>query len=233
MGIIARGALAALVVCALAAIAAALNVQPKPGNPQPASWPTLKADPVPPLAVFIGDSYSAGMGASVPAKRWTTLVAAAEGWREVNLSSSGTGYLTTAGQQSCGSPFCDNYQASVVKAIKNQAQVVVIAGGESDQSQDPAAEHAAIEAVYRGIHAGLPNARVIAVGPSSSGMQPSPKLTAIDAAVQEAAKSIGAVYVSLLSPPVIDKSTLVPKWPFIGDAGHAAIEARVAAALKG
>ena len=43
------------------------------------------ADDLGDRAVFIGDSYTRGTGASSPALRWTSLVAAARGWQEQNL----------------------------------------------------------------------------------------------------------------------------------------------------
>lgn len=220
-----------LVVCALVVIVFALKMQPAASKSEQGSWPTLQADPTPPLAVFIGGSYSAGVGASVSGERWTTLLAAAKGWREVNLALGGTGYLATAGLQSCGRAVCANYETSVQQAIANKAEVVVIAGGESDQSQDIVTEQAAIAKVYRTLRAGLPDARIVAVGPQSPGAIPGSKLIAIDAAVASAARSIGAVYVSLLDPPVLTQSMVLPTWPFIGDAGHAAIEKRIATAL--
>lgn len=229
---VAPAAVCLLALTALVMTLTALAVQPPNDTSADASWPTLAPHPDPPVAVFIGDSYSSGVGASEMSKRWTTRLSATEGWREVNVAHPGTGYLTTAGLQVCGREFCPNYQGAVAEAIKNKAQIVVVAGGQNDQLQDPSAEQAAIAKVYRDLRAGLPDAQIIAVGPSTPDAEPGKNLLGIDAAVQTAAAQNEAVYVSLLAPPAIGPGMVLADSAAAGDAVHAAIEQRVAAAVS-
>jgi lysophospholipase L1-like esterase len=42
---------------------------------------------------FYGDSYTLGVGATNPAKRWSTIVCAERGWREFNPSINGLGFV--------------------------------------------------------------------------------------------------------------------------------------------
>ena len=42
---------------------------------------------------FYGDSYTLGIGATSPAKRWSTIVCAQRGWREFNPSVDGLGFM--------------------------------------------------------------------------------------------------------------------------------------------
>lgn len=229
---VAPAVVALLALAALSMVLVALSTQPQTVASARTTWPTLAARAEPPVAVFIGDAYSAGVGASETSKRWTTRLSAAEGWQEVNVARAGTGYLTTAGLAECGRTFCSNYEGAVAEAIRNKPQIVVVAGGQNDQSQDLAAEQAAIAKVYHDLRQGLPDAQIIAVGPSTAQPQPGPKLLAIDAAVKAAATANDALYVSLLDPPAIQPGMVPADKGTVDDAAHAAIEQRVAAALN-
>lgn len=216
---------------AVAASGAALTAR-TPHLTGPTSYATVKAATTPPVAAFIGDSYTAGVGASAKSKRWTTLVAASQGWEEDNLGRGGTGYLTTAGLQGCGRAVCPNYQGMLSDVSALKPDIVVVAGGQLDQVQDPAKESAAIAAFYRSLRSRLPDAKIIAVGPSSPDATPGTHIDAIDKEVRAAATAIGATYVELLHPSVIAPSMVLADNTHVNDAGHAAIAARVEAALN-
>src|SRR5688500_14942153 len=76
-------AIAAIATTALVGCAAAA------GGAAPASVPEGDG----PVVAFYGDSYTLGTGASDPAKRWSTIIAADRGWREFNPSVNGLGYV--------------------------------------------------------------------------------------------------------------------------------------------
>jgi len=192
-------------------------------------FPTLAADPPRPVAVFIGDAYSAGVGASEAAKRWTSIVSATQGWEAVNLAHGGAGYLVSEGTDDCGGSPCVNYQTTVADAVRLGAAIVVVAGGSNDQDADVDTVNAAIVSTYQGIRVGLPSAKIVAVGPTSP--EPTADLRAIDAAVERSALAVGATYVSLLDPPVVTAEPL-PDGAFVDDEGHAAIADRVNAVLQ-
>jgi len=202
---------------------------------------TPRAVPEPPAdfgknAVFIGDSYTQGTGASSPSLRWTSLVAAQRGWQETNLGLGGTGYLRTAGLQGCGRPSCPNYQGVVDQAVAADPDVVVVAGGQNDFKafeSDPKSVTKAIDQTYAALRRELPDARLIAVGPSTPG-RVNATVTGLDSAVERAAKANDVVFISLIKPtPVITPAMVIPDDPaHVNDDGHRAIADRVLDALN-
>ncbi len=104
---------------------------------------------------FIGDSYTEGVGASDPSLRWTTLLAAANGWEELNLGVSGASY----GQ---GLEEWNSYAVQVEEAIEAQPDVVIVSGGLNMSELD---QELGVESVFTDLRAGLPDARIIAVSP--------------------------------------------------------------------
>ncbi|WP_370688385.1 SGNH/GDSL hydrolase family protein [Cryobacterium sp. SO1] len=181
--------------------------------------------------MFLGDSYTQGFGASAPTTKWSTLVAHDAGWTEINQGQGGTGYVTTAGVTSCGQEHCPTYADRVADVIAAAPDIVVIAGGQNDRwalGTDPEFVHAAVTETFRLIRAGLPNARLIAVGPSTA--EPATAMiTDLDGWVQIAAQRVDAEYVSLLDPVVIRASMVVADGVHVNDAGHRAIADRVLA----
>lgn len=187
-----------------------------------------------PVAVFIGDSYSQGKGSSSPATRWTTLVSQAMGWGEVNDARGGTGYVATSDVNGCGLTFCPNYPAMIDLAVSDKPKFVVVAGGQNDFTtflNDPAKVKAAISLTFKTLRDKLPDATIIAVGPSTPWGVGGPVI-GLDQAVQEAATSVKAKYVSLIDPNVIDPSMIIADKAHVNDAGHKAIADRVIAAIR-
>lgn len=202
---------------------------------EPGPIPTFTSTPDQRVtAAFLGDSYTAGTGASSPAKRWTSLVAAKEGWREINAGAGGTGYTVTAGPEGCGKSFCDNYVGRVDDIVKQRPDVVVVAGGQNDfaaYQADANAVRKNIVKVFAELHSELPDARIIAVGPSTTS-DVAPQVVGLDAEVRDASESIGATYVDLIEPNVVDDRWVTADGGHVTDAGHAAIAKRVETALS-
>lgn len=205
---------------------------PKAAEGTVQSWPVLPLDEDRPVAIFLGGSAAAGDGASDAVHRWASILAEARGWEESNLARAGTGYLTDSEPGKCGQPTCPNLRDALAEAVKVGPGIVVVSGGEIDQVDEADPVDAAITATYQGLRIGLPNARIIAVGPASTVSEPDARVVAIDASVQRAASAIGATYVSLLTPNVLSRSMLSADGTVVNDAGHAAIAARIAAALR-
>jgi lysophospholipase L1-like esterase len=207
--------------------------EPSP-SAEPSGSPSPSATPGEPVAVFLGDSYTEGWGATKPSTRWSAIVAAEAGWVEVNQGQGGTGFVTTAGLGGCGSDYCPTYLDRVSDVIAAEPDVVVIAGGQNDLvmlSDDPAAVRAAVNETYDRIRAGLPRARIIAVGPSIA--QPNNDLIdKLDTWVQATAKRVGADYVSLIDPVVIEPDMVELDGVHVNDKGHRAIAERVLAGIS-
>jgi lysophospholipase L1-like esterase len=195
-------------------------------SPTPTPEPSIDTT----RAVFIGDSYTQGTGASDKATtRWTSLVSINEGWQEINLGRGGTGYVTTSGVNGCGKEYCPSYPEMVAEAVASQPDLVVVAGGQNDQSamsENPNAVIAAINATYSSLRAALPGTRIIAVGPSTP-EEVTSSIVALDEAVRAAAEANGAEYISLLEPAVLTLEMIAPDGSHANDAGHAAIAARI------
>lgn len=190
------------------------------------STPTTGALPV---AVFLGDSYTQGFPPVPVEQRWSTLVAADAGWTEVNHGLGGTGFVTTSVMSACGLEYCPTYVERVPGVIAAAPDVVLVAGGQNDRAAlatDPERVRAAVDATYDQIRQGLPNARIIAVGPSTA--EPATDLIVeLDAWVQAAAARVGADYVSLIDPVVIEEGMIGPDRVHVNEAGYRAIADRV------
>ncbi|WNM24914.1 GDSL-type esterase/lipase family protein [Demequina capsici] len=215
-----------------AAPAPVVTVTPSP--PPLAGVPEDVTEPLtPPVALFIGDSYSYGTGASDDEHRWTTRVAQIEGWEEVNHAYGGTGYISLSNV--CAPDLCPAYSEAIDEAVADGVQpaIVVIAGGQNDTDEWLAGVDvvAAIQETYEKARAEFPHAWIIAVGPSWIGDVQDWQVD-FDQAVQDAAAAVGASYISLLDPQVLDDpSYTVEDGVHVDDAGHAAIARRVIESL--
>lgn len=178
-------------------------------------------------AAFIGDSYVAGGGASSPAEGWAALLSDEMNWKQSNHAIGGTGYFL----EFEGAP---NYAGVIPEVIESAPEIVVVGGGQNDFSSyraNPAQVEEAITATYVALREGLPDARIIAVGPSTPN-EIDDAARGIDEAVQQAAESVGAEYVSLLDPNVIEPAMVSPDGQHVGNTGHAAIAERVRSSLN-
>lgn len=235
--------LAVLALGTIGAVAATVTAE---GNPAPVSsqvqsyyeansaQPTIATSTPKPVIAFIGDSYTQGAGASDKPLRWTEQVAAATGMWPENLGRGGTGYVTVAGKAGCGLDVCPNYAQMVPDVAAKNPATVVVAGGQNDFGlfeRDPAAVTAAVNKTFTDLRSALPNAKLVAVGPSTP-WTVNPSVVAFDAAVQEAAETVNAAYVSMIEPNVINKDWLLEDRAHVNDAGHKAIAERVLTALR-
>ncbi|MEX5294663.1 SGNH/GDSL hydrolase family protein [Kocuria sp. CPCC 205268] len=120
-----------------------------PVPPQPIEKPTT--------AAFLGDSYNVGIGSSIKAKRWTTLVAADQGWAELNYGYGGTNFAT-AGEQKGGRPYHDR----LTDLVLSRPNIVVVssAGNTLGIDQQPG-----IRKTFQALRDKLPDARIIATSP--------------------------------------------------------------------
>ena len=185
-----------------------------------------------PKAAFIGDSITAGYGASSELKRWTSLVSQRMGWIEHNFGRGGTGYLATSSREGCGLDFCPNYLGMLDEVASSDPDIVVVAGGENDMAQFASGPvSGAITDTFNGLRERLPNARIIAVGPFARDITSS--VTAFDLVVQDAARAIGGEYVSLIAPkPAVQEDMFTADGVHVNDSGHAAIADRITSVLR-
>jgi lysophospholipase L1-like esterase len=131
---------------------------PSPEAPSPT--PVLDADA--PVVAFYGDSYTRGTGASSPEKRWSTVVSAERGWREINRSENGLGFVN---RRASMGPGLDDIPALI---IDDDPDIVFVTMGLNDNfSYDRAADeiHTAIDSDLDRLRDGLPDARIVVVEP--------------------------------------------------------------------
>ncbi|MFD6448114.1 SGNH/GDSL hydrolase family protein [Promicromonospora sp. NPDC060204] len=195
-------------------------------SPSPSPSPVAEKEPV---ALFVGDSYTVGQGATSPELRWSTLVSEKMGWRELNVADGGTGFVK-------GNPELDklNYPAQLRSVPKGSVDIVVIAGGQNDFKDlraEPAPVFEAVADTYALAVQRFPDAEIVSVGPSTPwavGLE----ARALDSAVRAAAAEAEATYVSLLDPNIVQGRLVHEDGIHTTDAGNAAIARRVVRTLQ-
>lgn len=210
-----------------------LTVTPTPSvakvDPPAGRTADRESEARPPVALFVGDSYTVGQRASSPAKRWSTLVAREMGWTERNVADGGTGFVSRHPDQDRLS------YAEQLRSVRPPGiDVVVIAGGQNDFQElreTPADVFSAVESTYELAARRFPDAEIVAVGPSTPwdiGLE----ARALDSAVRAAAEKHEATYVSLLDPDVVRDGYVDPDGTHVGDEGYAAIARRVVSQIS-
>lgn len=147
--------------------------------------------------VILGDSFAQGTGA-YPGSATGTFVnfgqIAAEiiGYRDVHVVGvGGTGYLNT-GLAGAYVKFRDRLATDV---FPTRPALVIVAGGINDDAFSPSAIRAEADLLFAAIHAGLPVAQIVVVGPwSSSGNPPAARLLNRDA-IKTAALAAGLPFI--------------------------------------
>lgn len=216
--------LLAAVVALLAAGITYLATSAPSGSPGKAASSTSPRAGASDVAAFLGDSYTAGVGASTPAFRWTSLVAQAEGWGEANFGEGGSGYITKGFEGT-------SYLGRVQDVIRARPDVVVVAGGQNDMTSNGDID-AAVHATLELLRDGLPYARMYVVGPTWPQESPPPNLVAIETSVRNAAAEVDAQFIPALDwiagrPDLMSLDNIHPN-----DAGYRLIADRVVAAVN-
>lgn len=119
--------------------------------------PTPTAEPV--TVAILGDSFSPPIGQPVPGYSYAAPLASEFGWRIVPFGQGGTGY-TNPGQAAEGD---DVFAMRVPAIIAAAPSIVIVQGSTNDSDYDET--YAAASAVYAQLRGGLPDAKIIVVGP--------------------------------------------------------------------
>lgn len=162
-------------------------------TPAPDTAPSTAALPADaPVVAFYGDSYTRGTGASSPEKRWSTIVSAERGWREINRSENGLGFVNRRSSMGAG---LDDIPALI---LDDDPDIVFVTMGLNDNfSYDRAAEEirAAIDSDLQRLADGLPDARIVVVEPFWYTDDRPPSVDIIAGWVEAAAERIGANHI--------------------------------------
>lgn len=187
------------------------------------------------VAVFFGSSTTFGVGASSPARRWSSLVARAAGWEEVNAGLSGTTLTDRPGPGRAPSAearwrtLVGGRAPDVVFVMygANDARIGIPVGAPGRRGTF---RHAAAT-VLGGLRRAFPRAVLVVVTP-----QPAKRLREVrapyDAALALEARAAGAVLVDggAAFPPE-ELGALSADAIHLNDRGHAAFAAYVGRAL--
>jgi len=197
------------------------------GGPVAASAASLSVPR--PVAAFLGDSYTTGWaGAGLGAAGWPSIVAADRGWRVVNRSVAGTGFVNPGWT---GQPV----RTRVAAIVGANPGIVFVAAGHNDRRYGVRATARAADAVLRRLRRDLPDAVIVVIGPIWQDGSPPASILGIRTALRRSAASIDAIFID----PVGDGWFGGAAHRFIladgihpSNAGHRRLAARVLTALE-
>jgi lysophospholipase L1-like esterase len=181
-------------------------------------------------AVVLGDSYTSGWnGAGIGSRGWPALVGANRGWKVVNLSVAGTGFMNPGWTgRTIGS--------RVDAAVRQKPGVVIVAGGHNDSAWAASTTSRAAVSAIDHLHAALPDALIVIVAPIWQNGSPPTRCLILRDALRRKAAEIGAVFID----PLAEHWFAGPSHRFIGsdglhptNAGHAWLATRILAGLSG
>lgn len=187
-------------------------------SPGPSSAASASTSPSPAqrTAAFLGDDWTAGVGASSRAKRFTTLLSRALGLRERNLGKDGSGYAAESTSKSA-------YSSRIDKLVAAKPQIVVVSGGRNDVVHDevtPAATNAA--KIFQLLHRKLPDATLVAIAPMWGDSAPPGTLVELGTAIKKAVSDVGGTYLDI-ADPIRGHTNFMATSSDPADSGYAAI----------
>lgn len=156
------------------------------------------------MAVFIGDSYTAGVGGT--AGGFAPAVAKVKGGAFESLGRGGTGYITNTeqsardAQNACARDYCESFAEMIEPAVALDPDVVIVSGGRNNARSEEDDLRESISAFYRDIRSRLPEARIIATSPLWDASTPPSSITRIAEIVRESVESVGGTYLDLGQP---------------------------------
>lgn len=183
---------------------------------------TTPPDPPAPRALFLGDSYTSGwaLASADVARRWTTLVADAHGWEELNAGFPGAGYVAS------GPVSRAPYRAIIPTLAEALPDVVVMSGGLNDLYADDARIAKAARGTVRVLATTFPGAVCVVLGAVSPGQAGAAvRLAGLNAALLVACAEHGVAYLDLGEPLGVGVGLVGPDGIHPTVAGHASLAA--------
>jgi lysophospholipase L1-like esterase len=188
--------------------------------PATGTAPAASTAPALPVVAFLGDDYTGGVGATSPARRWSSLVAGDFGWTEKNFGFGGTGY-STGGRLAGGTP----YSARITALVSTEPSIVIVSGGRYDiqSTNGPTQIKTGVTATFTALRAALPHATIVAESPLWSSTKPPATLALVVADVKAAVAAVGGRYLDIGQPLVGAPADLASNPALPNDAGYAAL----------
>jgi lysophospholipase L1-like esterase len=176
------------------------------------------------VVAFLGDDWTAGIGASAEGKRFTTLVCRRLHVRERNFGADLTGYAKSS---DAGGP----YGSRIAGVVAAHPQVVVVSGGRNDRSDNVETFATQVHDLFARLHERLPDAVLLAVAPFWGDSDLPPELGPLAKAVEQAVRDAGGTYLDL-PDPIHDHPEFMADAGDPNDRGYAAIAAALEPALR-
>jgi lysophospholipase L1-like esterase len=189
------------------------------------------------VAVFLGDSYTAGAGASQVEKSAPYLLAQHYGWRPVDLARGATGYVSSPpdpGQVWCGLNHCPSYTESIPAAAAANPDFVIVNGGRNETAISGTSQWTqGVRDFYTGLRRSAPHATIIATSPIWDDNPTPPQIEAMRAVVRQAVTAVGGRFIDLGEPLLGRPDLVASDGVHPNDAGNKAIAAAFEAAYSG
>jgi lysophospholipase L1-like esterase len=152
-----------------------------------------------PVALFIGDSYTAGSGGAGPERSFACLTARRMGWVCRNDGEPGTGYTNAGKVHGAGN---DTYPERALRpgartratGVPPRVDVVVVSGGRNDAGRGVAARLAAAGLTLDRLRATYPGARIVVLGPFWVDDDVPPSLVAFGEGLRAEAEARGLTF---------------------------------------
>jgi lysophospholipase L1-like esterase len=138
-------------------------------------------------AAFYGDSYTLGIGASEPAKRWSSIICAGRGWDEFNPSVNGLGFVRNRGDL--------DLPGKVIAADPDLVFVTMGLNDNFDYARAAADIRAQIGVDLDRLNLALPDSRIIVVEPFWYTDARPESVDIISGWMRDAAADIGAEHI--------------------------------------
>ncbi|WP_375486042.1 SGNH/GDSL hydrolase family protein [uncultured Jatrophihabitans sp.] len=173
---------------------------------------------------FLGDDWTAGIGASARSKRFTTLLAKDLGATERNFGVDGSGYAKAS---SSGGAYDDR----IDDVVAARPDVVVVAGGRNDTADYVPTLQSRTKALFARLHELLPKATLVAVAPFWGDSDAPSDLAPVTAAVKRSVDAAGGTYLAV-SDPIRGHPSYMASDADPNDKGYAAIAEALAPKLR-
>ena len=163
-----------------------------------ATAPTPIADPI---AVFIGDSYTAGFGTTLDGHGFPGILGTLRGWEVINLGIPGIGYATNSDPSRCPSEGCIDYASAIPRAASYDPDIVVISGGRNDVFRNTIEEiEPFVSDFFHRLRQALPETYIIVTSPIWDDAVPPTSMAALSNLVEREASLIDAEFLDLADP---------------------------------
>lgn len=200
--------------------------------PEPTTAPEIVPDEV---VVFIGDSYTSGLGATSPSTTTAHLLAQHLGWNAQNLAQGSTGYTKSLGLpnsvNACQKNYCPSY-TELLDFLPLHIDTIVIFGGRNQLNGMDGSLVTDVAAFYSRLRLEHPDTRIIATNPLWDASAPPAELATLSDAVKTAALAVDAEYVDIGQPLIGHPELLVTDDIHPNDAGQALLADRFATAIR-